>query len=173
MGLAESSEMHRESRDSQKERIMKRITRAAVTAAAVCGLALGGGTAVVGQADAAPKPQAFPHIYGAAKLPPEVLGEDHPGSDVVWDHWTVLTRSQTKLVRDNRGALSVVTGTRIPPYAGMAQLMGDLTTSEYGRDAIGQGGCLVVFWNDRQINIPGIGPAQVAGYFADRAGCRP
>ena len=67
----------------------------------------------------------------------------------------------------------MVTGTRIPPYAGMAWLAGNLTRSDYGTKSIAAGGCLVMFWLDREVTLPQVGPTQVAGYFADRSACRP
>lgn len=162
---------------------MRRMVRTAMTVVA-CG-AITGGTLIGGApASAAPADwpaisaaqrtaEPFPHLYSKVRPVPTVDedGKLNPWNNVVWDHATILTHSQTVAVRDS-GALPVITGTRIPPYSGLAGVALNMLATPASKAIIAGGGCLALYWSDQPFTGPDGRRVQVQVQVLGRSFCR-
>ncbi|GAC57598.1 hypothetical protein GOHSU_22_00580 [Gordonia hirsuta DSM 44140 = NBRC 16056] len=132
--------------------------RRSVVAIAACGAMIGGALLGVGQAEAAPKPQPFPFIYSNVKMPPMTHnGKPSPLNNVVWRHMTVFTHGQSVTIMNNDGAVQLVGNSRIAPYGAMANSAKNALKFSETRQIVARGGCLVTYWQDNDIKVPGYG----------------
>lgn len=150
--------------------MMKTVRRRAVVLAA--GTLLAGATLLsAGEADAAQKMRSFPHTYSNMKLPATTNSALTPLNKVVWPHMTVFTHSQSVAIMNNGGAVQVVRDLPIAPYAAIADSMKSTLKSAGSRQTIARGGCLVTFWQNREITVRGYGRIGAVSYTTSAPYC--
>lgn len=156
---------------------MHKVMRGAMSMAA-CAVMATGALVGGGAASAAPGDQKtaepFPYMYSNVRGAPTVdkNGNPSPWNNIVWDHATVLTRSQTAMLRDS-GALPVVAGITPPPYSGLAKSAQRTLSIPAERARIAGGGCLALYWSDGAFRGPDGKLIQVATQVLGRSACRP
>ncbi|WP_448223256.1 hypothetical protein [Gordonia iterans] len=156
---------------------MRKFMRIAMSVAAGSAIATGM-LAGAGETSAEPtaqqKAEPFPYLYSNVRSAPttDQNGNPSPWNDVVWDHATVLTRSQTAVVRDS-GALPIVAGTNIRPYSSLAKSAQKTLSIPSERARVTSGGCLALYWSDKDFRGPDGNTTLVGTQVLGRAACRP
>ncbi len=120
-----------------------------------------------------PKPtkaDPFPTILSDRYMLPsyDSSGRLTEWSYIKWDHVTVLTYSQTVLVRDS-GLLPVAQQIAPKPYselAGMARYVLPM-----GAERIAAGGCLTLYWQDESFKAPDGRQRQAFIQVFEKQGC--
>ena len=144
----------------------------AVAAMAAISLVSPGGVQAAPSDVAAGKPMTFPYMYSKVVAAPtfDAQGKPSPWNTVVWDHATVLTRSQTRAVRDS-GALPIVANTNVSPYAKLSRAASFVLKGD--EKLVRAGGCLALYWSDRTFVGPSGKRVQTSAQILYRVHCRP
>lgn len=162
----------------------QRILGAASSLVCAFGVCVGAATAVAAPTQAlnaengwvrgsfAEKPKSFPTQYANVRWYPgnDESGKPHPLNSHVWDHATLLTRTQTAFVRDS-GILPVAAAIAPKPYSSLAKVA-PKALKRAGR-MVTDGGCLALYWDDSPFISPDGKRTLVGGQVAAKQFCSP